>query len=337
MTETLATIILAAGKGTRMKSSRAKVLHEVFYQPMLHHLLNAVAPMEPDREIVIVGHQREAVENCLRDYPVTCVEQVEQRGTGHAVLAAQEPLRSFTGQVMILNGDSPLLLTEHLDQMYRQHLASGARVTIMTTCLDNPSNYGRVISDSSDSVLEIIEEKDATPEQRKLREINAGIYCVESGLLFELLQELTPDNAQNELYLTDIVGISVRRGITVHKYTHPHPDQVLGVNSRLELALAHQEIQARRNRELMASGITMHDPATISVAPSVDISPGCELTRQITITGDATVGPGCIIEPGVVISGGTIGCKVHIGANSVLSNCRIEDGTRLEPLTRIGD
>ncbi len=329
----LATIILAAGKGTRMKSSRAKVLHEVFYQPMVHHVLNAVKPLRPARAIVIVGHQRAEVEQTLAGYDVDCVEQKEQNGTGHAVLCAEPHLADFSGQVMILCGDSPLLMTRHLEEMYDLHQATGSKLTIITTRLKNPSNYGRILCDEAGNVVAVVEEKDATDPQKMIREINAGIYCVEKEFLFAALKQLTTDNSQGEMYLTDIVAIAVRQGIRVGKYEHPFPVHVLGVNSRIELAQAHREIQARRNNELMASGITMQDPFSTSVAPTAHIGSDCLLCPNVIITGSSTVGSGCCIEPNVFIRDGVVGSNVHIGANSVLVECRIADGRQIAPLT----
>ena len=331
----LATIILAAGKGTRMKSSRAKVLHEVFYQPMVHQVLNAVSAMQPARSIVIVGHQHEEVERTLGDYDVTCVEQKEQNGTGHAVLCAEPFLSDFTGQVMILCGDSPLLLSRHLEEMFALHQKNGSKLTIITTRLENPSNYGRIIRDEKGNIMAVVEEKDATDSQRMIKEINAGIYCVEKSFLFEALRQVTTDNAQGEIYLTDIVAIAVNQGITVASYEHPNPDHVLGVNSRVELAQAHGEIQARRNSELMASGITMQDPLTTSVAPTATIGTDCILGPQVTITGSSTVGPGCTFEPGVFLKDALVGSNVCIGANSVLYRCRIDDDQIIPPMSCI--
>jgi len=331
----LATIILAAGKGTRMKSDKAKVLHEVFFEPMVHHVVRAVAPLSADRSIVMVGHQKEIVEHALRGFDLTCVEQKEQNGTGHAVLCSESALEDFEGTVLILCGDSPLLMTEHLEEMLHAHQNSGSVLTIITTVLDNPTNYGRIISDETGSVLEIVEEKDTTDEQRSIKEINAGIYCVDKSFLFKALKEVTTDNSQGEMYLTDIVAIAVGSNHSVSKYEHPVPDHVLGVNSRIELSKAHLEMQSRRNLELMASGITMDNPATITVAPTALISSGCSLTQNITIIGNSTIGSGCVIEPGVHISNSVIGSKTHLGANSVISNAEIPDGTVVAPLSRI--
>ncbi len=331
----LAVIILAAGKGTRMKSTRAKVLHEVFYRPMLHYVLDAAAPLQPDRTIVVVGHQKEAVEDILDGYQVTCCEQAAQNGTGHAVLCARPALNGFAGDVMILCGDSPLLLPEHLEAMRGSHRARNSRLTIMTTTLETPTNYGRIIGDEGGRVRAVVEEKDATEAQRAIRVINAGIYIADATFLFDALLRVTTDNSQKEMYLTDIVKIGVDDGLAVETYEHPHPLHVLGVNSKIELAQAHREIQQRRNIGLMAGGVTMNDPATIAVAPTVVIGSGCRLTAQITITGNSSIGDGCLIGPGVHIDNAVIGSAVEIGANSVIRNCTIASRHTIEPLTRI--
>jgi bifunctional UDP-N-acetylglucosamine pyrophosphorylase/glucosamine-1-phosphate N-acetyltransferase len=331
----LATIILAAGKGTRMKSDQAKVLHEVFFEPMIHHVVKAVQPLDADQSIVMVGHQKEAVEQALAGFNLTCVEQKEQNGTGHAVLCAETSLRDFHGTVLILCGDSPLLLTEHLTEMLNVHTSADTVLTIVTTLLENPQNYGRIITDDAGSVLEVIEEKDATDEQRRIKEINAGIYCVEKEFLFKALRQVTTDNSQGEMYLTDIVAIAIRNGFRVEKYEHPVPDHVLGVNSRVELSKANLELQARRNQELMASGISMHNPATIAVAPTSEVSPNCTLTRQVTISGTSVIGSGSVADPGVFINNATIGDNVLIGANSVLCDCHVPDNSSIPPLSRI--
>lgn len=329
----LCVIVLAAGKGTRMKSARAKVLHEVFYRPMLHHVLDSIAPLEPDETIVIVGHQKEAVTSILEDREVICCEQKEQNGTGHAVLSARPLLADFQGTIMIVNGDAPLLLSEHLQQMLTTHRTSGATLTIMTTTLPDPTNYGRIISDRSGRVQAVVEEKDADEQQRRIREINAGIYIGEASFLFDALSRVTTDNAQGEMYLTDVVGIGVADGLAVNKFEHPHPAHVLGVNSRVELAQAQRELSFRRNNELMTRGVTMLDPATISVGPEVTIGDGCSLGAAVTILGRSTIGDHCVLEPGVYIDNAEIGSEVKVGANSVVIGHRVDNGASLPPLT----
>jgi len=331
----LAAIVLAAGKGTRMKSPRAKVLHEVFYRPMLHHVLDAVQPLHPKPTVVIVGHQRDRVERAVASYPVICAPQLEQLGTGHAVLCAEPSLSDFDGTILIVCGDSPLLLTNHLDEMLTRHRAAGGPLTIMTTRLSEPTNYGRIISNEDGRVAAIVEEKDATAEQRLITEINAGLYCVEKALLFDALRRVTSNNSQQELYLTDIVAIAVADGINVTKYEHPHPFHVLGVNSRVELAQAHREIRRRRNTELLTAGVTMHDPDSITVAPTVTVGADCLLSERLTVCGQTSLGAGCLIEPGVYIEGADIGAGSRIGAGSVLRGCSIAPGTAVAPLQYI--
>ncbi len=329
----LCVIILAAGKGTRMKSARAKVLHEVFYRPMLHHVLDSVAPLEAEKTIVIVGHQKEAVASIVEGWEVICCEQKEQQGTGHAVLSARPLLADFPGTIMIVNGDAPLLQGEHLQQMIAAHRASAARLTIMTTTLADPTNYGRVISDRSGAVQAIVEEKDADEQQRAIQEINAGIYSADAGFLFDALARVTTDNAQGEMYLTDIVGIGVADGLVINKFEHPHPAHVLGVNSRVELAQAQRELSGRRNHELLARGVAMLDPLTTSIGPGVTIGTGCCLGAAVTILGQSTIGDNCVIDPGVYIDNAQIGNGVKVGANSVVLNHRVDDGVRIAPLS----
>lgn len=332
----LSVVILAAGKGTRMKSEKAKVLHQAFYAPMLHHVLRAVKPLQPDSTIVIIGHQREEVERSLSGFDVTPCLQEKQLGTGHAVLCAEPILAAQRKVVMILCGDTPLIQSETLIQMYRMHLSHGGPITIMTTVVDNPANYGRIVSDDAGHVQAIIEEKDATPEQRKIREINAGIYCVDSEFLFTSLKRVDRNNSQGEMYLTDIVSISVAMNAPVAKCVTSHPQDVLGVNSRIELAEAHRQLQIRRNRHLMLDGITMIDPATISVAPEVQIGSDTVLYPGVHLVGHSIVGKNCTLENGVMVKDSSLGAGTRVGAYSCLDGCTIEAGSTMAPHTILG-
>lgn len=314
-TPNISAIILAAGKGTRMKSAKAKVLHELFFKPMLHHVLDTVAATGIEQPAVIVGHQREQVLASLREYRITPVIQEEQLGTGHAVLCA-EPACHSAELIMILCGDTPLIRPETLQAMIRQHQEQAATLTLMTTELDNPFGYGRIISDASGHVLRIIEQKDADETQRAIREINAGIYLAEAGFLFSALRHVGTNNSQGEVYLTDIVGIAVKQGCRVGKFVHNPAIDVLGVNSRVELAQAHTELQMRRNRELMLAGVTVYSPETVLVSP------------------ESSIGQDTILHAGVQISGRCeIGAGALIGAHSVLHNCTVAAGEHIFSLT----
>ena len=329
-------VVLAAGKGTRMKSGRAKVLHELFFKPMLHHVLDTVAQTEINHTAVIVGHQRQQVLDSLVSYNFTPVFQEKQLGTGHAVLCAEGPCRP-ADLVMILCGDTPLIRPNTLQDMIKQHRRSGAVLTLITTLLDDPFGYGRIISDADGHVLEIVEQKDATSKQLAIGEINAGIYLVDTAFLFTALKEVGTNNSQGEVYLTDIVAIAVRRGHTVHRFVHSPAIDVLGVNSRIELARAHRELQMRHNRELMLSGVTMYSPETILSGRISDIGRDSMGSRYRLVNGGTTTGSEVLLETGTVLHKCRLGNNSVIGAHSVLHNCTIETAEHIPPLThRVG-
>lgn len=332
-TSSLNVLILAAGKGTRMKSEQAKVLHEVFYAPMVHHVLNAVTPLHPSRTIAIIGHQREAVQQSLADFNVEFVVQENQLGTGHAVLAAESTVPEGKQTVMILCGDTPLIRPETLKEMHGAHQQSTAALTIMTTLLDEPTNYGRILLDAQHRVTGIVEEKDASPAQKEIKEINAGIYCIDRDFLFQALHQVGTDNSQGEVYLTDIVKIAVEAGQPVDKFATPHAGDVLGVNSRVELAAAHSELQQRRNRALMLEGVTMHNPATISVSPDSSIGQDSLLLAGVHITGNTQIGSGCHLSQGVLVHNCRIGDNVHIGPYSCLAGMTVPANTVVPPFS----
>lgn len=329
----LSLLILAAGKGTRMKSEKAKVLHQVFFAPMLHHVLWAVKPLCADKTVAIIGHQRNEVERSIACFDIDLCIQEEQLGTGHAVLCAEQLIDSKKGTVMILCGDTPLIQSETLVQMYRKHLAHGGPLTVMTTVLEKPTNYGRIISNDAGHVLSIVEEKDASPEQKKIREINAGIYCVDAEFLFTTLKTVGTNNSQGEVYLTDIVSIAVSQNLSVEKYMTLLPWEVLGVNSRIELAEAHKELQLRRNRQLMLEGITMHDPATTSIAPEVSLGRDVIIYPGVHLSGYSVIGKSCILENGAIVKDSELGENVCVGAYCYLTGCSIEAGRAIAPHT----
>ncbi len=241
-------IVLAAGKGTRMKSDRAKVMHEVFSIPMLQHVLDAIGPLDIQETVVVTGHQADVVEAAFADSGLVFARQEEQLGTAHAVLAAEPCCGDFDGTILILCGDTPLVRTETLRDMLRIHASSGVKMTVMTTRMPEPANYGRIVTDSEGNILRIVEEKDATAVEKEINEINAGIYCVDSRFLFGGLREVDTDNRQGEFYLTDLVGIARNKGFGVGRFLCDDPMEVFGVNSKEELARADAEFRARRDR-----------------------------------------------------------------------------------------
>ncbi len=324
-------VILAAGKGTRMKSDLAKVLHEIFFAPMIVHVMRAVQEVKPEETIVIVGHQRHAVMESLAGFPARFVVQEKQLGTGHAVLCAEETIADQHGVVMVLCGDAPLLNAETLRSMVRHHIECGSTLTLMTTVLENPTNYGRIISDEAGNVMAIVEEKDASEQQRRIKEINAGIYCVNRNYLFDSLKKVGTENSQREVYLTDIVSIAVSAGLHVTQFVNPCPRDILGVNSRVEQALAHKEMQRRRNHQLMLDGVTMHDPDTTAVAQSVSVGRDTVLEAGVRITGNSSIGASCVIGAGALLHNCSLGDGAVIGAYSYLESVTCPAKTVIEP------
>lgn len=329
---TVTAVILAAGKGTRMKSAMAKVLHEVFFRPMLHHVLDAVQGAGIARTTVVVGHQRERVAQSLHSYTFTPVRQEEQLGTGHAVLCAEEACAG-ADTVLILCGDTPLIRPATLTAMLDQHRAMDAPLTLMTTVVADPFGYGRILTGDNGQVTAIVEEKDATPQQREIREVNAGIYLANRDFLFTALRRVGTDNSQGEVYLTDIVAIANQQGLTMNRFLHPEPVDVLGVNSRVELAQAHAVLQRRRNTELMLAGVTMYGPDSIYIAQGIDVGQDTVIHPGVQITGRSTIGVGCLIETGVSLHDCTVANNATLGAWSALANWQVEPSEYIMPRT----
>lgn len=311
-----------------MKSSKAKVLHEVFHAPMLHHVLRALLPLKPEQNIVVVGHQKEKVCDSLKDFSVSLATQTEQLGTGHAVLAAESVISTSEGVVMILCGDTPLILPETLSDMHQHHVSSGATLTLMTTILEKPTNYGRIVSTDSGKIKCIVEEKDANAKQKGIKEVNAGIYCVNQDFLFTTLKQVGTDNSQGEVYLTDIVGIAVDRELGVEKFVNSEPTHVLGVNSRVELAQAHSELLMRRNHDVMMQGVTMYQPESITIEESVQIGEDCTLHPNVTLRGNTKIGKNCILHNGAIVVDGCIEDNVVIGPYCYVQEVRVEGDTK---------
>lgn len=325
-------LILAAGKGTRMQSAQAKVLHQVFFRPMISHVLDAVHNTGIAQCAVIIGHQRHEVQQMLAPHAVSTVVQEEQLGTGHAVLCAQDACLEHD-EVLILCGDTPLIRSKTLQEMINTHHQKQAILTLITTSMDEPSGYGRILNDAEGRILSIVEEKDATPKQRQIKAINAGIYLVKRSFLFAALAQVGTNNAQSEVYLTDIVALANEQGARIHAFHHPQAIDVLGVNSRLELAQAQATLQQRRNRELMLGGVTLESPETTLVAADCTIGCDSHLQANVRLSKKTTLGCGCLIEQGSVLIHCHLGDQVTIGANSVLSHCRLQDGAAVPPLS----
>jgi bifunctional UDP-N-acetylglucosamine pyrophosphorylase/glucosamine-1-phosphate N-acetyltransferase len=332
----VAAIILAAGKGTRMKSNLVKVMHPLGEKPLIYWPVQAAKLAGAERIAVVVGHQAGRVrEYFASDATITFADQLEQLGTGHAAASAGEALAGFSGTVFILCGDVPLLRPETLTAMLASHKKRGAAITVLTTHLDNPHGYGRIVKREGGRISRIVEEKDASPEEREITDINSGIYCVAAEFLFRALAMLNNDNAQGEYYLTDIVKIAADENRLCLAHQTEDAEEVMGVNDRLQLAMAAAIQRNRINRELMLSGVTLLDPATAYIEAGVCIGGDTLIYPQVHISGTTIIGPDCIIEPNVMIRDCHIGSGVTIKSGSVLAGSTVGDGAAIGPMAHL--
>lgn len=335
MTIPIKVIILAAGKGTRMKSSKAKVLHEVFFAPMIHHVINTIVPLDAAETIVVTGHQREKVESSLAGFDVTTVVQENQLGTGHAVISCEDAIKGFHGTTLILCGDTPLIQSSTLLEMIDIHNREQADLTLLTTVLDDPTNYGRIVRSPEGNLLGIVEQKDCSVAEQKIQEINAGIYCVQTSFLFNALSKITQDNSQGELYLTDIVSIGVEEGRIIQTSVAKDPREVLGVNSRVELSEAHNELQRRRNTSIMLEGISIVQPESVQISPGVIIGRDTRIEPGVQLLGETVISGSCTIGQGAILKNCTLGHSVTVGPYCCLSDITIKNEETLSPHTTI--
>ncbi|MBK5276224.1 MAG: bifunctional UDP-N-acetylglucosamine diphosphorylase/glucosamine-1-phosphate N-acetyltransferase GlmU [Desulfuromonadales bacterium] len=334
--ENVAAVILAAGKGTRMKSELVKVLHPAAGRTMISWPVDAARAAGAAPTVLVVGHQADAVRGAFAEAAdIRCALQEEQLGTGHAVACARQELAGFSGTVLILCGDTPLLRAETLQGLIAFHRQNNAALTVLTAVLDNPFGYGRVVRDASGRVLRIVEQKDATPEERAIREINSGIYCMEAGFLFDNIDSISSDNAQQEFYLTDLVSIAVGQGLACLGSCADDADEIMGVNDRAQLAEAARILRLRINRELMCAGVSLVDPGHSYIDHGVQVGPDTTIHPNCFISGATSIGRGCTIENGVSIKDCVIGDNCHIKAGSVLEGSRLHAAVAVGPMAHL--
>jgi bifunctional UDP-N-acetylglucosamine pyrophosphorylase/glucosamine-1-phosphate N-acetyltransferase len=373
MASDLTVIVLAAGGGTRMRSKKAKVLHEIGGRSMVGHVLAAVRGLEPARVVAVVGHQRDQVgphiQSLLPD--VVLAVQDEQRGTGHAVRVAVEAAGTTSGTVLVAAGDTPLLRGESLRDFAQEHEAAQCAVSVLSGVVDEPFGYGRIVRNHEGDVEAIVEEKDANAEQRGIREISSGILAFDAEFLIEALPRLGNDNAKGEYYLTDTVGLARDAGLTVGAFPIDDWRQTEGANDRVQLAELGRELNRRIVEQWMRDGVTVMDPATtwvdadVTLAPDVILLPGTQLLGATTVAEDAVVGPdttlkdceigagarvvrahgelavigaGAVVGPFSYMRPGTeLGPGGKIGAFVETKNSRIGDGAKVPHLSYVGD
>lgn len=329
----LATVILAAGKGTRMKSKLPKVLHNVCGGTMLSYVLDAVAGAGVRKIIVVVGYGAEQVASEVAGR-AQIAHQAEQLGTAHALLQSGPFLSDFNGHLLVLCGDTPLIESGTLTELIQSHRSTGAAATVLTARLEDPAGYGRVVRNNQGGVVKIIEQKDASPEEQQICEVNTGIYCFKTEGLLEDLSRLSPNNAQGEYYLTDIIEINVRRGRRVGAVTLANPLETKGINDRVQLAEAERYMRGRILHDLMLSGVTVIDPHNTFVDRKVQVGRDTIIYPNTFIEGDTIIGEDCIIGPGARLVNAVVGNGVSI-QYSVVSESSMEDGCSIGPFSHL--
>jgi bifunctional UDP-N-acetylglucosamine pyrophosphorylase/glucosamine-1-phosphate N-acetyltransferase len=330
----LAAVILAAGKGTRMKSRIPKVLHQVNGRPVVGYPVGLSRQLGCDPTVLVVGHGAEELKRCLAGEDVRYALQAEQLGTGHALLCAREQLAGFAGTVLLLCGDVPLLREDTLSRLIEHHQANGAAATVLTADAADPHGYGRIIRNGGE-VTAIVEERDATAEQKAIREINTGIYAFEAPLVFEALGNLKCDNAQGEYYLTDVLQAMRTSGGKVQALVMSDMEEAMGINDRVQLAKAEKAMRRRINETLMRNGVTFIDPRAAYIEEQVEIGADTVIHPGVCLGGKTRIGRNCVIEPHVTIRDCVIGDEVRIKAGSVLEGSQIGDHSEVGPMAHL--
>ncbi len=342
-TPPLGIVVLAAGRGTRMRSERAKVLHTIAGKAFVVSVLETALTVEPDRLAVVVGHDAAEVEKVCTEFlarrrhgcAVAYPRQVEQRGTGDAVRAAAPVFAGFEGDVLILYGDVPGLAPATLRRLVDQHRTTAASLSLLTTEVDQPAGYGRILRGADGKLRAIVEERDLAAAERNVREINPGIYCVRASHLWPALKRLRADNAQREYYLTDIVGLAVTAGERVETLSVADSSEVAGINSRQDMAHLEARARAALVEKWMQAGVTFRDPATVYLEDGVSIGADTEIGPNVQLLGRTTIGAGCRLDGTALVRDATIGDGVHLRLGVVLTECEIGDEAIIGPFAHV--
>ncbi len=344
----LGAIILAAGKGTRMKSKHPKVLHPIAGQPMAAYPLELTHALGCSKTVVVVGHEADLVKDSFSDSHIDFIHQQEQLGTGHAVQVAWKELESFSGTVLLLCADVPLLRRETLEKLLSIHQTSGAIVSVLSAEIEQPYGYGRIVRDGA-QICSIVEEKDASAEQKKIHEINTGIFALQAPDVATLLEQLDNNNSQQEYYITDIIELAAKQGLQVSSATLDDIHESMGVNDRSQLAAASALMRRRINHEHMLAGVSLEDPESTYIDATVRIEADVYIQSGVHLHGSTYIETDCIIETGSVISDSHIGARSHIRSSSSIEGSSIGEqcivgpmahlrpGTRLDGFNKIGN
>ena len=324
-------IILAAGQGTRMNSQTAKVLHKVGNKSLLQHVIDASRPLVNSIN-VIIGHHSESVKKTTSNDDINWVNQKEQLGTGHAVQQAI-PHINDNSICLILYGDVPLIKTETLQKLTDKAESSG--FSLLSVMMENPFGYGRIIRDSNNSILSIVEQKDASKDELQVREINTGIMAIRGSILKKYLKELEPNNSQGELYLTDIVEKAVKDNVNIASFICESVAEVMGINDKNQLSQAERAYQQDKANDLMSKGLTIMDPKRFDCRGELSFKDDCVIDVNVVFEGDNDLGKNVLISPNCIIKASKIGDNTHILANSIIENAVIGSNTSIGPFARI--
>ncbi len=327
-------VILAAGKGTRLKSSLAKVLHPAGGRPLVDHVVRCCAPLKPKKIVAVVGHQAEQVTAVVDPLDAQTVLQQPQHGTGHAMLVAKRALGNAKIAI-VLPGDAPLIRAETLKALLATHRAGSAAATILTAVLADPSGYGRIVRKSETQVGAIVEESQLAPEQRELNEINSSIYCFTLAKLWPALSQVKPNNKHREIYLTDAIAVLAAKGETVLAQIAPDAREVLGCNTRADLAEVDRIFRERKREELMTAGVSIQLPETVLIDPDVTAGEDCTLEPGVHLLGKTKLGARCVIQTGSVLHDSILGDDVLVKAHTLIEESRLDHKTVAGPFARL--
>ena len=326
-------VILAAGMGTRMKSKMPKVLHKVCGKPLSKWVIDASKAAGADKVCAVVGHKAETVKEVLGDVCEFAL-QAEQKGTGHAVMQAMDVIKNSKGEVVILNGDTPLITAETINKAIEYHKNNDNQATVITAILDDATGYGRIVRDNDGSVLKIVEQKDASEEEKKINEVNSGMYVFDAQSLVYALDKITPNNAQGEYYLTDTLEILLSAGKKIGGYAISDNDEIRGINDRVQLNEAEKIMQKRINEYHMRNGVTMRNPESVYIEDGVEIGNDTEICQNVTIKSGTKIGSDCVIGSGSMLDRAVIHDGVDV-LSSVILESEVDEGTHVGPFAYI--
>jgi len=330
-------VILAAGKGTRLKSARAKVLHRAGGRSLVEHVVRACQPLKAREIIAVVGHQAEDVTGTLAPLGVKTALQQPQRGTGHAMLVARRAIPSRAKFAILLPGDAPLIRTETLAALARAHKETNAAATILSAEIENPAGYGRILRSDGGSVSAIVEDSALTDDQRAIREINSSIYCFTLEKLWPCLGSLKPQNVHKELYLTDAIAVLRERGENVQAVLAADPDEVLGCNTRADLAAVDAVFRRRKRAAVMDGGVTIEMPETVLIDPEVTVGADSRIEPCVQLLGKTRIGSNCTIRTGSVLADAVLEDNVLVKPHTMVIASHLSRGTQVGPFAHLRD